>query len=644
MSAETPAGPQMDRRTMLKTVGAGAGALAVGSGAVPTHQLSLTQDADAIGFVGGLLIGGAAAATGAYVAEWTANDEDVDTSNVSLEDAIYNAAEVQADTRKTWKDTSKAEFQDRNDSQYAELAWTEIRLGTAEARANGLSVSEAKSQAREALQEQTTRSLVNVVERWNTGVIALQEQIQADINNGVGVFHSRNGDRTNMRLSDSDGTNTDLSPVDPANESGDYTIWESSMDLPVPAAQVRDSDEPLTCYAISVQEDKDNASYWYWNCPLYDGGRDSDTEIWGADSSYDDYNNNSLGVSDDLSIRHSSYSTKTVLDGQLFFDILNKIRNEYNTIDSDLGTYVENLYDAFSQTDLDPADIIGPRDLYQQFADGNTQQRINAELIAAGAAPRGGGYQVEISHPDLQADSLWCTLWPRFDDGVDNVNITGGTTLSASDYVVAYIGYVAKDTNRYTTTTLSGSEDLQILASSDSNPDLSQQRNTTADSTNGVQIWDSEQHGEAPETLRYPGDFDGKELVINGAENQSTHPLTDVQQNDDGTISVPGTDLNAGEAVEGIRIRDRPTYSQPGYVTSDPTTVDKSQVEEQIQDYSDLQKFIDEVEEQNNSGGGAGFWPSGWEFPSLPGFGTIETIVLAVAGIFGLSILSNLTE
>jgi len=633
--------PDLDRRTFIKTVGAAGGAAAIGATS-ENFALSPVQDANAI-TVGGLAIVGGLMAGAYVVGTWQANDEEIDGSG-DLATEIYQAAEVQADTRKSWEDEAKGNFTNRNDSNYAELAWTEIRLGTAEARVNGLSVSEAKNQARQALKEQTTRSVINVVERWNTGLMALQEQINADYNNSVGVFRSLNHDEnieTDKELegfgpNESGNYVDNLTAVDPAADDGTHVLWKYTVNTPVDPSQVRDSDEPLEAYCYGIESPSGGSRYI--NSPLHDG-EDSENMLWGAP--YIGYDPTvDRGVSTDLGITHGSYDSKVVLDTQLYYNVLDQIQSEYNTIDSDLGTYVENLYDAFAQTDLDPADIIQPTDLYQQYADGSTQQRVNAELIAAGASPSTAGYQVEISHPDLAADSLWGNLYPRYADGVDDQNLTSGSTLSSADYTLAYFGYIENDTGEYTITTLSGNEDLQILSSSDSNAELSENRDTNVDSNNGVQFWDTEQHGEAPDWLQYPGEFSDKELVLNGPENQSTHSLSDIVDNGDGTYSIDTTDLNAGESLEEIRLRDQPTYSQPGYVTSDPTTVDTAQVESQIQDYNDLQTLIENVESHNEDVAAGSWWDSP-DIPTLPGLGVFGTGAAAILGFLGISALSS---
>jgi hypothetical protein len=64
---------------------------------------------------------------------------------------------------------------------FANLAWSQIRTEVALARIDGKDKGEAESMARQTLQNQATRSIINHVEEWNTLVNALSEQMVADV-------------------------------------------------------------------------------------------------------------------------------------------------------------------------------------------------------------------------------------------------------------------------------------------------------------------------------------------------------------------------------------------------------------------------------------------------------------------------------
>jgi len=601
----------------MKTAGVTAGVAATYGGATQLDALDPVGEADALVITGTTV---AAATAGAGVALIVADqfdagtDGNVDTQDV-LEDQIHSIGTSVAAGRESWVDEMTTQFIDSQQGQspYADAAWQEIRAATVKGVVNGKSESEVEQLATDALQKQTTRSVVNTVERYNTGMDALQEALVIDYENNVGSLQDTGDDIGPLTDSPPSGWSTvSTSEV----QSGGHALVETdALDLPTPATDLDGRDEPLTLlahvltitnqYPANIMHDS-SAIGWYT------GGETTDYE--------------------QLQVTHSSLSTETVFDHKTYYDVLKRIYDEYQSISSDLSTYVTNVYEQVEEGALDPSDVLSSQDIVDQFASSDAQTRLAAEMTAIGAGvPDNAGYEAKVSHPDIQSDSLWGNLYIRFSG--DPQPVTPGKTIASADYSVAYFGFYSENAGEYRSRVLSGSSDLQILdvAGLPDEQDATSGAADVADSSANVVIYEGD---DPPEPIEFPQDHSNWQIVVEGASNTSTHAPTDVVV-EGSTYTLEATGLNAGEAIESVRLVPPAEYSQPVEYVADPTNPDDGETVKRLEALRDT---VDSLEKELDNGGSGGFG-----LPSL-GLGVPDWMVYGGVGLAALFAWSKANE
>jgi len=620
---------EINRRQMLKGLATLGGASAVGIGSMQHPRLSPVQRSEGYLFAGVAAITLAAVGGGLIVAGWDSDTSDVDPDQ-ELEDQLYFAAESVAEGRSNWVAEMDGNYAVSDDQQtpYAQLAWSEIRTRVARARVQGLSESEALKEAGDALDKQTTRSVTNIIERWNTGVSALIEQIAFDLDESVGVFIIKANDGSEYRPARTDASRNDADGVEGTGDgSGNFFVQEKSVDTPVPASNLEGRESDLVEFGLFT--DRAGGDPWLLKPTNKDG--------W---TSWNDYIYNSS----DLIASHTDLGDVTVLSPETYNHATSSILSAYNSISSDLSTYVSTMYSSFEEGLVEPADILTPTELYGQFATASEQSRMGAELAAVGALHPGTdklGWRAKVSHPDLESESQWGQLY-LMAQGKESLDIRSGTTIAASDYEVAYLGFEAADSGEWVPRMLDGSEPLEILDTEGLDTDVSVAEPPSASAgTNGeVIVWSTTDQGEAPDQLKYPADHSEWSVDIRGSVNSSQHPISDVstREDDEGGTEyyIASTDLNEGETIEDITIKQDVTFSQTSTHVDDATTVDPEKVKQQVQEYQELKEAL----EQLNSGfGGGGLFGGG--FPTLPGLNVVETIIVAILALAGLNFATS---
>lgn len=602
--------PMVSRRSLLKA-GAGAGAAGVaatgGGGIVPEHMQPV-GDADALGFTAGVVAGSLAAAGGVAIYDWAVGgNTKVDTDDV-LEDQIYNVATSVADGRSEFIDEMQTLFIDKATAEtpYANAAWGEIRAAATESIVNGGTASDAQAAALEALNKQTTTSIINMVERWNTFVEASMESLVLDREEGVGVWNSP---KSNFTLKHHGGTGDwDGVPAGEINGNGVFIVFESTnVSTPVSPERIEGRDEPLTVYGIGCHD-----------------SNTSDNQVIAPN--LQQWSNFSVNRAAKIDATHADLGTTTITDSLLYHDVMGEISTAYNNITSDLQTYCENLYAGITQGAIDPSDILGPRDMVDQFANSDQMSRAAVELIAVGAdAPNDLGFQAKISHADLQAESLWGWLYPQFSG--DPVDITPGTTLAATDYDIAYFGYESEVDGATENIVLTGDSPLEVLEMQnvDGQQTLDKESTGQTAGTNGrVTVWNGE---DPPEPIANPGDHSGWQILVHGPnDTQSQHPIGDLQV--DGTEHyLASTSLAEGDTIEAVEVVPNVSYSQTVTHVADPTTVGGQETVDALNEY---RSTVEELKEELGDDGGAGI--------AIPGLGSIP----GVGGIGGLFVLGGI--
>ena len=639
--------PQMNRRQMIKTIGAGAGVVALGSGAAPPLSSTATVQATGpcveavtgIGWWSGLK---------SYpnsVAECLDNETgDVD-KNELLEDQLYETGVSVAQAQENFvaEVDSNYNISNADATPFSNSAWSEIRVRVARARLEGEGESAARDRAKEALNNQLARSYINITEKWNGAIKALAEQFAYDVAEGSNVDVFSAGNNFVQEFSSGMYPDYQKETITVTVDGTDYGVIgvldiDGLMDnFPISTDAIDERDEKLELYTINVG-DPPRAIL-----PYNDGQNYEEIDFFSTYSDDGDYSGYNA-----IEAEHSSNPTETVVNTQVYYTALDQIETAYNNIDSNLTDYVSTLYDSFEEGALDPSTLLSPQDLYDNFANSSEQQRTTAELLAVGAAHPGDNvsFKAKVSHTDLQDPPQWGVLYPMFADGVEEKAIEGGITIPAADYKMAYLGFTAADTDEWTVRLLSGDSDLEILETENVDDDITSDREDQTAGTNGeVLVWDTASkddggHGPAPDPLKYPNDHGDWYIEVRGAENLSQHAMTapSIQEGDNGQdlYVLDSTALNKGELIESIAIKQSANYTQTTQYVSDPTVIDSEKLETRLQAYEDL---ADAIEKLKSGVTGGGIFDG--DLPSLPGLGFIESVVVVILAIFGLNAASG---
>jgi hypothetical protein len=577
---------EMTRRDVLRrtaAVGGGAALISVGGEEVP--RLSPVGRAHALGFTGAVIVGVAAVAGSYAYEEYVVDGETSVDVDKQVEDSVYQAATSVAQGREDWEEQLRQEFMAPDDPEqtpYGRTAWQEVRTAATKEIVNGGSESDAVAAAKTALDRATSRAAVNTIERWNTGINALIEQMVYQHEEGVNALEFSNGQ--SLIATDYVGT-----PVESAIPSG--TSSPNSMvhevevsGLPTDVTSFDDRSEPLTALMPVFQNS--NGTTYALN-PV--------TELW------IDVSNN---VQINLWATHSSLETKVVLSGSTYYHTTQAIANAYDSISSDLSTYVGELYQGIQQGAIEPSDILSSSDIIEEFADAPAQERLAAELLAIGAqVPNDVGYRARISHPDLQADSLWGWLFPQFSG--EPVDIGPGTTLASVDYDMAYFGYQGSNSDEFEKIILTGDLDLQIhdVDGVEGQEEVDTERRGAEAGANGrVVVWSGD---SPPDPIANPADNSGWRVLVQGETNRDTAAVADVTQ--DGTEYVLSTtSIPEGELIDYVELVPPVQYKRSHDYVADPTNPDTQATIDRL---NSLREQVEELKAVNEeSGGGGGSW------------------------------------
>lgn len=562
---------------------------------------------------------------GVAYAEWQAGDApELDYEDV-LEDQIYNGVLSVIQGREDWIDETEHEYLGRDDPQdtpYGRTAWSEIRAEVAKGVIDGKSNSEIVQDARDAHDKQTAIAVWNIAERWNTFANAIMDYavaVQEDSDLETLETGAEYYDSWGYYFQNGTSAGSDYEPIE-HTEDDNYVAYTSEFDLPYDVDDIDEldlsdayRDEP---FLIIFSGEHPYDSNFIPGGPI-----DHDWTPASHDRGFDGF-----------VLQHSEYDTVDIGELELIEDVLDIIYDAHTEISNDIPDYVDNIAASLDQGAIDPDDILSSQDVVDQFADSEEQSRLAAELLATGATvPKDSSYRATVSHPDLAADQLEGVLFPQFTD--DAVSLRSGMTLEAGDYDMAYIGYESAASGEWRTELLSGEEDLEIhhldgfedqISVSDDGYD------ETAYGDGEIILWSGD---DAPDPLENPGDdeYDGWQVVVNGADNEHVAELDDVEQDDD-TYLLPESDLDDGEAIESVEIVPSAEYSRVVDYVADPTDPEG---DDAVQRLEDMRQQIDDLEEalgdDAHGGGGGG------------GGGINDTLIIGgVAALLGSTALAAL--
>ena len=629
MAAQSPQPMEPDdpaKRRTLKRIGVGAGTVAtLGAGSQIVPRYSPIGRAQAIAVTTAAAISLAVGAgAGAGIAAWHINGStEMDPDDVA-QNNIYNAAAAVADGREQFQDQMEAEFLDPSNPQqtpYGRTAWQAIRTGAGEIIVNGGTNAEAEAAAVESFNKATTRAVINMVERWNTMVKALIEQLVLQYEEGLSVIDF---DDLEPRAPASGFENVEASIPSSASNGIVHRYTFQSGDLPADPESLEGRDEPLSALVICSNVSTSSGTVTYAPGFNSEGASILPSLQNGAEYTRPD---------SPVDVTHPDLSTVTLTHTGTYNDIFTTISTAHSEISNQLSTYVQNLYDGIQQGAIDPSNILSANDLVQEFADSEGQARLAAELAAIGAhVPDSAGYRATISHPDLQAESLTGHLFPQFAEGIDPGPIQPGTTIASADYSMAYFGYEEEASGEFETVILSGGSDLQILATEGVD---GQEKVDSAGSTAGASGRVVVYSGDSPpDPIATPSDHSGYSVFVRGETTTHAADISTVVQ-DGSDYVLESTALSDGEAIENVELVPPVNTSRQHDYVADETQIDLEETRAQMQA---LRQQQDDLEEALNNDGSSGPGPI---FPNIGlsgsggrwlGLGLIGLVVLAVVG------------
>lgn len=642
----------IDRRTFLKASGSAVGVATVGGASMHSDRLAPVGSSEAICLpCAGVAVGTVAGAhAGLEVYNLISDSDDAEEiAEEAAENEIHATAQGIASQRESFRDETQTRWIDRDpdDTPTADAIFTEAEALAVEQVVEGNSV-DAESIALDAVDKHMTITIVNTLRGWNEAWVGSDEEdgllgaLVADFEFGTGQFQNDVSSDSNSSVVFSPeavsdvATETDyVSAVEGSEVDGNPVMVE----ITIPGSEFP---HPLS----DIDEiDVDEFSYY---SPVVDAAEDigvCGSPIWGlgVQSHVDSvtnyvYRNSREGIQ--TVVNHPDYDAARPVDHALyqdFSDLLSDIRTD---LISQVETYVSTLNDQLAEGVIDPEDIVSPSVLVESFADSDEQTRTAAHLAATGAhVPEGNlGFQAEVSHPDLESDSLWGQLFISYAPDHEPEPVSPGLTVSSDDYDLAYLQFNREDTGDPETRLLSGDEDLEILDMDDldntDDIDTSDGAAQEAGENGRVTVWEGTE--DVPEPIEFPNDHEGHTIEITGDVNSDTAPVGDVEEDEDGYF-VPETSLEEGETVHEVRIVGSIDMTKTTSYVQDPGEVNEEDIQERLDGMRELRDEIEALDDSGLVGGGGGFLDDGLGGISNKVQQAIGVFLLFILGLFGLS-------
>jgi hypothetical protein len=637
---------------MLQAGAAGAGAAALGTGAVAdSSPVSPTGRSSALGdctkWATGISLFGGLSGWSSDVQGCLLDSADV-SEDLNAESYVYNiAAAIEGQRAGSTGDRREIEQDFGNSptgqSSYAQSAAStaigEAAMATLEGESN-----KALNRADQALREQTTRSIINLVEMWNSAIIEMQERgaFVEEVEEGAGVLGMSNNNQGISALTESD-TGDGWEPVDgssPENENGHLVhkwTFDSSA-LPADPTNLDGRDQPLELYAVPHYHD----SYGEHVLPIPDYSTD-----WF--SSINESSTNSVMGGRNLFANYSNGDEIYWLKGIMLETAIGQIKTEYDNLTSELSTVVDETVNGLEQGTIEPEDVLTTEQLVESYDPNNRRSAFHRQAMAVGMEMPGDvGFQAKISHPDLAGDSLWGDLVLKTSNNSD-LQIQGPTTIPASDYSHALLGYTGEVSKEYQYATLRSEDDngnsqpLEILEIQTSESEVVESPDTTVEADGAVTLapTDSEQ---TPTPLAEPDPkYDQWGLTVVAGEGSTSTQTVGDAYTEDGYWKVK-TNLSEGLSVEEIRYTQPSTFKDTSIYTPGATEYN---VDEAINQIDVRRKVNEAIEEEFNSVVGGGLFDGGLldGLPTIPGLGVLESAAVVAGGsiltVFGLSAASG---
>jgi hypothetical protein len=642
------------RRTAAGSLAAAS--LAAGASQAPP-SLNPVQEAEASA---GLLIAGVAGALVGAAGLSTYQDfvkgGDSSASEIkekTAEDVIHDVGSGLASERAERRDMWQQEWLDKGKTKtpFAKTAFDAAESAAAIEIVND--TGEETAAAQEAVDKQLVRAITTMQESFNRALIGgvndnglLPAITTAVSENKAGLMAPPDSlNNAGPQAYAKSDTADEWVPVEGSQkydpETGDgldeWTVWRYEPgweNPPIPFKQVGGIEQDGGPEILGWSYDRESGQGL--SCPwaqLYEFHSDKWTN---AANSWDTISQQPLYVN------HSNRSRLKPLDTGKISDVMRLILEGKQQLENDLGTYIPNLNQALAEGTISIEDIVSPRQGLETFNNSDEQTLLAASMTFSGIGvpSKEDTFQAKISHNDIASDSLWVNLYVSSEN---DVSIEPGTTIPASDYSSAFIGYRRADNGKHEERWLSGNSDLEILDVADTSIDRETgAEDESAGSNGGLNLWNPENRDEeTPPWLEFPDSDEYKDVkvVVEGADGTtSTHDLSEIVR-EDGVYKLPNTNLSEGTAIEGVRYIRSPTLTSKTDYVPDPANVDTQAIQDRINGRAEMLDRLNELAESNGGLGGGGFF--GDNFPTLPGLGVPGTIVALFLGLFGLGQLSR---
>lgn len=628
------------------------GAATAGAGAVTLRALDPAQEGGAIAVSGtaiavGATVAVASAAAGAIAGAYMTNkgkkiEHDFDPDDVN-EDKIYAGASAVADERGGPTGTRTAVEKRyvepaENESDYANSAWSQIRVDAATEIYEGNGQTAALQAAQDAHDLQTLHSFTSIVEGWNQVHLTMVPHYVLNYEESVGAISigSNWNPRTKSNMIADGSSDATAEPVEASEvSSGGYLLWRVTLaDSQLPTAMSNtEREEPLSIIIPSIERNGNQLLYM----PMSGGMFESACNALASNRS--GVNGDGGASANTWTVTHSTLDSKTFLDGLLYAEAENQIRSEYTYIQNNLDTYVTELANGLNQGEIEVETILGPQDLMDEYASNDKQSRLAQEMLATGIGmPTDDlGFRALISHPELATNELWVDLYPRLENG--SVSIDGPTTLAAENYSMAVIGYQSKANDEYIVEALPGTDPLEVLEVETTNSQ-SVEQDRTVSSDSSVVVSES----GVPDAIPDDADLSNWSVTLT-TDSGSTDTVAYPDLTKDGeTITAPSTSLSSDSTVTEAQWTPSVTYDTPTQSVTDPANYDPQNAQKRIEQTRELNNEIDrllnQVEDHNEQAGG-GIFAGSNNLPTIGGFGVLGTIVAAGGGLFAFDKLTS---
>ena len=462
--------PEISRRKLLKTTGAGAGALAVGAtGAGPVPKL--VQEGRAVApviiFGAGAAAGLIAGTVGGYL---ISSDNKTNADEIVREGkqktiyevatALYDSQE-RANLRQSLREDHVKPVP--GETTFADAAWSSAKKAAARTYEKTGNKTKAENAALDAIDKQYTRALYSAINIWNGVLVGadsggtLMEQVTSAQTIGSNQFDFTNSAKSVGAVSPGDlsypsgtfsaveGYET-LDSYPDGSKTGEYTLYKTEWNgTPYPLSEIDNIDDKVVIYYIPN------------NSGTLHGPADSNNVALPESLPIGIWSNGP----DNLTVDAPDRDEKPAVNMSLMSEYFIALKESYEQAKNEIPVYVEeNIVPAVKDGDF--LNFIDGTDLLDEFSGANDSARSAAEALSGGyKPPKDMGTKVKISHPDLSTDR-WGNLYVRFVDGSDTT-LSEGTTISPSDYNGALFGYTTESGGEYTTTRLSGESPLEIL-------------------------------------------------------------------------------------------------------------------------------------------------------------------------------------